>query len=85
MHVCMHTLQGGVPSSINVGDTLSLRFQAQDSFANDVFVGGAGTLLCIVCADIAAVTNCVQCLCAHTLRLAVEVHTSSCKSSIARQ
>jgi hypothetical protein len=57
LYACMYawyTLQGGVPSSINVGDTLSLRFQAQDSFANDVFVGGAGTLLCIVCTAIAA-------------------------------
>jgi hypothetical protein len=43
---CMYPLQGGVPSSINVGDVLSLRFQAQDSFANEVFTGGAGKLLC---------------------------------------
>jgi hypothetical protein len=42
MHVCMYTLQGGVPSSVNVGEKLSLRFQAQDLFGNEVLTGGAG-------------------------------------------
>jgi hypothetical protein len=45
MHVCMYTLQGGVPSSINVGEELSLRFHAQDLFGNGVLTGGAGTTI----------------------------------------
>jgi hypothetical protein len=39
----MYPLQGGVPSSINVGEKLSLRVQAQDLFGNEVLTGGAGT------------------------------------------
>jgi hypothetical protein len=72
MYACMYKLQGGVPSSINVGDTLSLRFQAQDSFANDVFVGGAGKLLCVE-HELYVSINCSE-----LGYLLVSIHTKCC-------